>query len=655
MTLTTTRELIDPMDTFSLGVCYYPEQWPRERWEMYAQRMNDLGLSYARIGEFAWSRIEPEPECWDWDWLDDAVTTLSRAGLKVVLCTPTAAPPAWLVHHHPEILPVDREGRVRHHGSRRHYDFSSAVYREHSQRVTRALATRYGQHAAVVGWQTDNEFGDHIGARSYSPVAAAAFRAWLRERYTSIDALNEAWGAVFWNQLYVDWEHIGLPNLTFAEPNPSHALDFSRFTSDQVKGFQEEQVAILRELSPGRWVTHNFMRLESSFDHYQVSDCLDFVSWDNYPTGGIAYSNLSDDMKLAYARTGHPDLISINHDLYRGMKAGNSFWVMEQQPGQINWAPSNPLPAPGAVALWTMQAWAHGASVVSYFRWRAATMAQEVMHSALLRHDDTLDRGGEEIAALDLSGLRNTEGPASVVVLHDYDSLWVQDEQPHATGAGYWDQMMLFYTVLRRLGVDVDIRHADSDLGSYRLVVVPALQIIDESRARRFEQIAGSAHMIFGPRTGYRTPTGRVQEDGQPGPLRALLGCRLLNFDGMPPGLTVRAGVHVVHTWAESYRVTTGEVLARYTSGPLSGQAAVVGNGNVTTVGAWCESLLDDIIRGLLARNEIPIIELPEGVRVTRRGSAIVWQNFNEHPVTLDNGVELPPVSFLVEREAETV
>jgi beta-galactosidase len=177
----------------ALGVCFYPEHWPAGRWESYASQMRRLGLTYVRIGEFAWSRIEPEPGRFAWEWLDDAVEVLAREGLRIVLCTPTAAPPAWLVRAHPEILPWDSQGRTRDHGARRHYDFASPAYSQHSRRITRAIAGRYGEHPAVVGWQTDNEFS----VRSYSPVMLAAFQEWLRERYGHIDALNDAWGAVF--------------------------------------------------------------------------------------------------------------------------------------------------------------------------------------------------------------------------------------------------------------------------------------------------------------------------------------------------------------------------------------------------------------------------------------------------------------------------
>jgi beta-galactosidase len=631
--------------TFSLGVCDYPEHVPWEQWRHYPERQRDLGITYVRIAEFAWSRIEPREGEFDWAWLDAAVQALADAGRLVVMCTPTATPPAWLIRKHPEILPVGADGHVRNFGSRKHYDHASPVYREHSRRITRAIAERYGQHPAVAGWQTDNEWGCHSTTRSYGGASKTAFRSWLERRYGSLEALNAAWGNVFWSQEYTDWEQIDPPNQTVTEPNPSHVLDYARFASDMVNEFQAEQVAILRELSPGRWVTHNYMMQFMEFDHYANCEPLDFASWDSYPAGQVERM-LPESDRVRWARTGHPDLISWNHDLYRGLKGRRAFWVMEQGVGQVNWAPSNALPAAGAAALWTAQAYAHGASCVSYFRWRAATMAQELMHSGLLRHDETLDRGGEEIAGLEIGGRPNADVPARVALLHDYESQWIYETQPHSQNASYLRQAMLFYGALRSLGVDVDIRHPDADLSGYDVIAAPALQLMGEERARHLANYARESQLVFGPRTAYRTPTGRVHEDGQPGPLRDLVGHRLLNFDGMRPGLTTHAGGHLVETWAESYEPAGAETLVTYDDGPLAGQAAVICNGNAYSIGAWSPSLIRSLLARVLHEAGIATVALSEGVRVSRRGSAEIWMNVNEEAATLPDGSVLAPVSF---------
>ena len=648
-----------------LAVCDYPEHVPQDRWRSYAEQQKALGLSYVRIAEFAWALMEPTEGQYEWAWLDTAIEAIAAAGLKVVLCTPTATPPAWLTRQYPEILPHDREGRVRDFGSRRHYDFASPVFREHSRRITRAMAERYGHHEAVAGWQTDNEFGCHDTARSWGGASAAAFPGWLQERYGTFAALNEAWGNAFWSMDYQAWDQIRPPNLLVTEVNPSHLLDFYRFSSDNVASFQAEQVAILREQSPGRFITHNFMIFDSGFDHYEVAKGLDFVSWDNYPTGMLEFfsgfgvgGRDSEDLKTRYARTGHPDFIGFQHDLYRGLLKTKTntpgFWVMEQQCGQVNWAPYNPLPADGAVQLWTAQAWAHGADTVSYFRWRAATMAQEVMHSGLLRHDETPDRGHTEVELLDLDQFPTGEVQAKVALLHDYESLWLYDAQLHAASLSYWAQAVTYYAALRELGQDVDIVHSGSDLSGYALIVAPALTLMTPERAAHLEAAAQHARVVFGPRSAYRTVSGRTPEDGQPGVLATLLGSRLMNFDSLRPGLSVRVEgpdhAADVHTWAESYRLNGAEAVYSYVDGPQQGQAAVVRHGNVTVIGAHSEELISRVLAGELRAAGQTAERLPEGVRLSRRAGRMLVQNWTQEAASY-GGQTLAPVSFTVRRD----
>jgi len=640
-------ETLPPIpETFALGVCDYPEHVPWEQWKHYPKRQKQLGITYVRIAEFAWSKIEPTEGVFDWAWLDDAVEALAGAGLQVVMCTPTATPPAWLIRNNPDILPTGIDGHIRNFGSRKHYDHASPIYREHSRRITTEVTSRYGKHPAVVGWQTDNEWGCHSTTRSYGGASALAFRKWLERKYGSLAALNDAWGNVFWSQDYTDWSQIDPPFNMVTDRNPSHVLDFDRFASDAVRDFQAEQIAIIRALSPGRWITHNYMMHFMEFDHYANSELLDFASWDSYPLGQVERSTMSEDEKVRWARTGHPDWISWNHDVYRGLKGRRAFWVMEQGAGQVNWAPSNCLPVEGAVALWTAQAWAHGASCVSYFRWRAATVAQELMHSGLLRHDETLDRGGQEIARMELAGRANGAIPARVALLHDYESQWVYDIQPHSLRASYIAQTMLFYSALRGLGLDVDIRHPDADLSGYAVIVAPALQLMGPERAAHLGRYAHESQLVFGPRTAYRTTTGRVQELGQPGPLRGLVGQRLLNFDGLRPGLTAHAGGYDVETWAESYEPVGAETVVAYDDGPLAGQAAVTRNDNAWSIGAWSAPLITDILERICAEAGLATARLPEGVRVSHNGATEIWMNFSQTDAVLPDGSSMGPVSF---------
>ena len=345
----------------TLGVCYYPEHWPKNLWKEDAKRMVEAGLSWVRIGEFAWSKMEPSPGELKFEWLDEIIEILGTAGLSVVLGTPTATPPRWMLEKHPDMLAIDKEGRPRQFGSRRHYCFSHEGYREECIRIVTLMAERYGKNPHVEAWQTDNEYSCHDTTHSYSDSARSAFKNWLRVRYAGsgndgdISALNEAWGNVFWSMEYENFDQIDLPNLTVTQPNPSHVLDFRRFSSDQVVSFNRLQTEIIKSYSDAP-IAHNFMGKTTEFDHFKVGDDLDIASWDSYPLGFLEDRVVaSDEFKQAFARQGDPDFQAFHHDLYRTVGKGR-WWVMEQQPGPVNWAPYNPSPLPGMIRLWSWEA-----------------------------------------------------------------------------------------------------------------------------------------------------------------------------------------------------------------------------------------------------------------------------------------------------------
>ncbi|MEJ2290546.1 MAG: beta-galactosidase [Deinococcales bacterium] len=636
----------DPLHP-ALGVCYYPEHWPEQTWKAEARRMTELGLTWVRIGEFAWSRLEPEPGRLAFDWLDRAIDTLAGAGLKVVLGTPTATPPKWLVDRHPDILPVGRDGRVRGFGSRRHVCFSSPSYRDETRRIVTLLAERYGRHEGVGAWQTDNEYGCHDTVRCYCPRCRTAFQDWLRERYGTVEALNEAWWTVFWSQEVRRFEEVELPGQAVTESNPSHTLDHYRFASDQVVSYNRLQVDILRTHSD-RPVLHNTMGFFDHYDPFALAADLDRMAWDAYPLGMLEESPLPAPVKERYLRVGHPDLVGFNHDLLRGLK-DRPFWVMELQPGAVNWARTNPLPAPGAVRLWAHQAFAHGAETVSIFRWRAARGAQELMHAGLELHDGRPAPASAEMrqAAGELGASGGT--PPAVAMLFDVEDLWATELQPHAEGWSYWGLQLAFYSVLRGLGVDVAITHPDRDLSSYRLVVAPTLHLIDEARAERLSRyVEGGGRLLLGPRSGAKTRTNLAQAPA-PGPLRSLSGVRIDRVDALRPGVVgeveLGAAVHAFATWADLLEPEDAVTLARYREPAYGGAAALTrrsaGRGVCLTLGAWGdERMLAAVLAPLLAEAAVRTTALPEGVRLSRVGRPALY-NFSEHAATVE-GVEVP-------------
>jgi beta-galactosidase len=621
-------------DKMRLGVCYYPEHWPEDWWADDARRMAEMGLSRVRIGEFAWSRIEPESGCFDWAWLDRAVETLQAAGHGIIMGTPTATPPKWLVNRMQDMVPLDAGGRPRGFGSRRHYCFSHAGYRKEAARIATAMAERYGAHPAIVAWQIDNEYGCHDTVVSYSPAAAEAFRLWLEGRYGSIRALNAAWGNVFWSMEYRSFAEIDPPNLTVTEPNPAHMLDFRRFSSDQVAAFHQAQADIVRAHSPGRDIIHNFMGFFTEFDHHVLGRDVDVASWDSYPLGFLEQFWFSAEEKQAYLRQGHPDIAAFHHDLYRG--CANGRWsVMEQQPGPVNWAAYNPAPLPGMVRLWTLEAMAHGAELVSYFRWRQAPFAQEQMHAGLLRPDRSDDQGAIEAqqAAADIDGIGPLgPPPRSVALIFSYESAWVTDTQPQGRGFSALRLAFEMYSALRRRGLDIDIVAPDAVLEGYAIIVMPCMPIVPEELVDRLRGFAGP--VLIGPRSGSKTESFSIPERLPPGPLQRLLPMRVNRVESLRPGHVEAGDGFAIAHWLEHI-----ETELPVEDALNDGRGVVFRSDRMRYLAGWPDAaLLDKLVRRMVAEARLPTLDWPEGVRVRRAGELCFAFNYSSGEARLPIG-----------------
>lgn len=531
------------------GVCYYPEHWPKERWALDAAHMQRIGLSHVRIGEFAWSRLEDANGALHLDWLSDAINILHAHDLKVVLCTPTATPPRWVVDKYPDMLALDEQLHVRDFGSRRHYCFSHDGYLQECKRIVEILATTFGDHPAIVAWQTDNEYGCHNTSISYSQHAQSAFQQWCSKTYASIDDLNSAWGNVFWSMEYDRFDQIGLPVSTVTESNPAHQLAFWRFSSAQIQRFNKAQVDIIRKHSPGRDVLHNFMGNFVEFDHHLVSKDLDVATWDNYPLGFLTRDNVNETDKARYLRTGHPDSSAFHHDLYRGC-CGGRWWVMEQQPGPVNWAPYNPSPLPGMVRLWGWEAFAHGAELMSYFRWRQAPFAQEQTHTGLL-----LSNGQEDVAAIEVAQLNkelqqlslenNASVHADVAIVFSYSGIAMQDiQRPGGASFSALTFCQNLYSACRQWGLNVDIVAPDAALDQYRLILVCNQTEDDEDFALHLQQCANqemSPVVVLFPGSGSRSHNYSIPDDLPPGKLQSLIDVKVIRSESLPPEYSMRA------------------------------------------------------------------------------------------------------------------
>lgn len=620
----------------TLGVCYYPEHWPEQMWAEDATRMVAAGITWVRIGEFAWSRIEPAPGNFDFDWLDRAINVLASAGLKIVLGTPTCTPPRWMLERFPDMLALDAQGNPRKFGSRRHYCFSHRGYREASAEIASVLGHRYGRDPRIHAWQIDNEYGCHDTVLSYSDVAAEAFQEWLETRYGNIELLNAAWGTVFWSMEYTRFDQIDLPNLTVTQAHPSHELAFRRFCSDQVVVYHEAQVKVLRKLTDAPLI-HNYMGRVLDFDHFDVGASIEIASWDSYPIGFLSDRlEVSDTHKARYLQQGDPDMQAFHHDLYRAVGRDGRWWVMEQQPGPVNWAPYNPAPLPGMVRLWTWEAFAHGAEVVSYFRWRQAPYAQEQMHAGLFRPDNVAAPGFDEAekVAQELASMPDVStANAQVALVFDYPSEWAWSVLPQGEDFSYFRVMLDAYRALRRRGLSVDVvASSASDLSQYKLVLAPGLATLSDPLKNALSQTTA----LIGPRSNAVTAELTIPQPM--GPAMPGLDCTVSRVESLPPGISrdVEGGGTVLH-WAETLD-GNADCIMRYADGaPFAMQAS-----GTTYISGWPDAALwDRLISDATEACSIATEVLPNDLR--RRDTATHRFYFNYGPDPLQHdGVEIP-------------
>ena len=626
-----------------LGCCYYPEHWPEDQWQDDARRMVELGLTWVRIGEFAWSRIEPFEKQYKFDWLDRAIDVLASYGLKIIMCTPTATPPRWMLNKHPEMLALDKKGRARGFGSRRHYCFSYIAYRKESADIAEVMAKRYGPHPAVQAWQIDNEYSCHDTARSYSRSAKREFRRWLQQKYSDIDTLNCAWGNVFWSMEYRNFDDIELPNQTVTEANPSHWLDFHRFSSDQVVAYNRAQVEVLRKHTKAPLI-HNYMGRIVDFDHFKVGGDLDIASWDSYPLGFLVDRLGADQAwQQRFERQGDPDLQAFHHDLYRSVGRGR-WWVMEQQPGPVNWAPNNPAPLDGMVRLWTLEAIAHQAEAVCYFRWRQAPFAQEQMHAGLLRPDSEEAAAFDEVrsTALEIQELKDCK-PAntSVALIFDYESCWAWEVQAQGEDFDQFSLCFEFYRGLRRLGLNVDIIPANADISKYQLVLCPGLFAWTEGLLQQIEAHTGL--VLMGPRSGSKTVDFHIPQSLPPN--IPFMDCKVTHVESFAQGCErqLEQGGEV-RSWFEALE-STEQVVEK----SVDGAPVIIRRANHIYLAAWPdEQAMVRILEDLCQELSINVKRLPEGVRQRRTGSHTFLFNHNAESVDFDGDL-LAPASVKIE------
>jgi len=605
-------------DAILLGTDWYPEQWPESRWEEDLRLMEAAGIKVVRVAEFAWSRLEPQEGQYRFDWLERAITLAAKHHIASVLGTPTATPPAWLTQAHPEILRTEENGQRVTHGNRAHASVTSALYRDYCRKIAGKMAQRFGHHPEVVGWQIDNEYG--YALMSYDEVTRRLFQGWVQAQYKTLDALNSAWATEYWSQTYSAWEQIPIP---VGPHNPGLMLEWKRFITQAWTDYQHNQIEVLRSrVDPRQFITGNFMGFFDGFDHYRICPELSFPSWDSY------------------VGTGHldPDFQGMAHDLTRGFKRSN-FWVIETQPGAVNWAGTNNFLNKGEVRAMAWQAIAHGSDEVGYWQWRSALNGQEEYHGTLIGVDGTpvplyeeVSQIGREFAATQ-EAFRGTTVVSEVALLNDYESRWAIQFQKHAEKYDVVSVLKSYYGPLRRLAQSVDIVSPAAPLAAYKLVVAPGLNILSKETAEHLlDYVRGGGHLVLGPRSGMKDAANGLLPQRQPGFLLEALGARVEQYYALEKAVPVSgawsSGQATV--WAEQLKVIAPDVqvLMRYSksNGWLDGQPAAVtrryGKGRITYLGA----VLDDPVMASSAEWLVkesgvqPVFgPVPEGVEVSRR------------------------------------
>jgi len=535
-----------------------------------------------------------------------------------------------MINKHPDMLAVDKNGCPRTFGSRRHYCFSHQGYFEEAKRITGKLGKRYGSNPYILAWQTDNEYGCHDTVISYSKLAEEAFRKWLKNKYKAIGVLNEAWGNVFWSMDYSDFAEINLPYLTVTEPNPSHVMDFRRFSSDQVVNFNRAQCEKLREFTDVPLI-HNYMGRITEFDHFAVGEDLEIASWDSYPLGFLEdRSDQGDDFKHDYRRQGDPDFQAFHHDLYRAV-GKDRWWLMEQQPGPVNWAPYNPVPLPGMVRLWTWEAIAHGAEVVSYFRWRQAPFGQEQMHSGLQCPDGEWTDGGLEATAVsqELNLLPQFENSTSpVAIIFDYSSAWAWETQPQGKDFDYFRLVYDMYRGLRRLGLSIDILPPSTkEFGDRKFILIPGLFSWTSELQHAIRSFEGQ--IVIGPRSGSKTDDFKIPNNLPPN-LKGF-NCRIKAVESLRPSdsIALEEGGSF-HIWREFLQ--TEETITEKSG---DGQAAIVTKGPVSYLAGWPDDkAMSRILTSIAKRAGLKIRPLEAGHR--RRDFSNFTLHMNYGPTSVE-------------------
>ncbi len=648
-----TKRFFFEKDLITTGIYYYPEHWDENQWERDIKQISTLGFEFIHLAEFAWDRMEPQEGQFNFEWLDRVISLAGKYNLKVVLCTPSATPPAWLGIEHPEIYFMNSSYIRAEHGTRANGSLSNSTFRRYVAIIDAKMAEHFGKNPEIIGWQIDNE---PEAKADYSPSAQEAFRKWLKTKYTTIDKLNDSWGTSFWSQMYNNFEQIKIPNADLVGwwgSNPHALLDFKEFSADVQADFIDYQAEILRKyISTSQFVTTNYLGKVAGTDPYRVK-LLDFPTFTAYPNGG--QHNIGDQG----FRLGNSRLLAFANAFYRNING--TYGIMELQPGPVNWGSVNPILMPGALHMWLWQSFGAGSSLACSYRFRQILYGAEQYHSGIMKTDGiTPSEGGMEYQQFisEIKELRKLYQPNSKIpdklnnrktaILWNIENYWTIDRQKQTQQWDAWGYAGKYLEILNAFGAPVDIVNGKADLSTYKFVVVPAYELADSALVQKWTNyVTNGGNLVITCRTATKDRQGHFWEAETAAPISGLIGAHITNTDMLPPDvqgkINYRSSIYYWNSWADLLNPDNGtEVLATYADQIYAGMASVVrhyiGQGSVTYIGVDTDDskLEKAILHELYVQRGAKPENYPPGIFVYWRDGFYVAVNFSSDNFTVD-------------------
>lgn len=637
------------------GGDYNPDQW-LDSPDVIDEDFRLMELAHANtfsVNIFGWSAIEPKEGVYRLEWLDRIMDRIAERGGHAILATPSGARPAWLSEKYPEVLRVGGN-RVRNlHGQRHNHCYTSPVYREKTAQLNRMLAERYKDHPALILWHVSNEYGGEC----HCDLCQEAFRNWLKQQYDhDLAKLNHAWWTGFWSHTFSEWSQIESPAPHGEDQVHGLNLDWKRFVTSQTIDFYNNEVKPLKEITPDIEVTTNFMgsyplmKPDTGLNYEEFAKAVDVVSWDSYPAWHNDWQSTASLAK---------DVAFVN-DLYRSLKDGRPFLIMESTPSQVNWHEINKAKRAGMHKLSAVQSIAHGSDSILYFQWRKSRGSSEKFHGAVIDHvGHEHTRVFADVAEVgDLLGklpeISGTTVKAEVAIMFDWETEWaLADAQGFGKNKKYIDTCQEHYRVFWEAGIPVDVITPDKPVNTYKLVIAPMLYMVREGFAEKMERyVEQGGTFVTTYMSGIVDRYDLVFREGFPGPLKPLLGIWAEEVDSLYPKevrhfVTSEGVRYRSHDYCELIHAVDAEVLARFDSDFYEGQPAVTvnrrGAGQAYYIASRNEARFHDDFYARLMKelNMAPphAIQFPKGVSVQARTDGetdyIFVMNFTEERQTV--------------------